>query len=97
MAPLDWGTDGEVVRQVLPPWVMNLAELKTVGENRVVVWRYGGAVRMRIICTLDGSLVTDIKITELRFSTDFDQALFDLYDAGHISYDEAIRNSDSGW
>ncbi len=25
----------------------------------------------------------------------FDQALFDLYDAGHISYEEAIRNSDS--
>ncbi|MBI2306347.1 MAG: PilT/PilU family type 4a pilus ATPase [Rhodocyclales bacterium] len=25
----------------------------------------------------------------------FDQALFDLYDQGHISYDEAIRNADS--
>lgn len=25
----------------------------------------------------------------------FDQALFDLYDAGHITYDEAIRNADS--
>jgi twitching motility protein PilU len=25
----------------------------------------------------------------------FDQALFDLYDAEHISYDEAIRNADS--
>ena len=25
----------------------------------------------------------------------FDQALFDLYTAGHISYDEAIRNADS--
>jgi twitching motility protein PilU len=25
----------------------------------------------------------------------FDTALFDLYDAGAISYDEAIRNADS--
>jgi twitching motility protein PilU len=25
----------------------------------------------------------------------FDQALFDLYMAGHITYDEAIRNADS--
>jgi twitching motility protein PilU len=24
-----------------------------------------------------------------------DQALFDLYDQGHISYEEAIRNADS--
>jgi twitching motility protein PilU len=34
------------------------------------------------------------KSRELGMRT-FDQALFDLYDAGHISYDEAIRNSDS--
>jgi twitching motility protein PilU len=26
----------------------------------------------------------------------FDMALFDLYDAGHISFEEAIRNADSG-
>ena len=25
----------------------------------------------------------------------FDQALFDLYEAGHINYEEAIRNADS--
>ena len=25
----------------------------------------------------------------------FDQALFELYNAGHIGYDEAIRNADS--
>jgi twitching motility protein PilU len=25
----------------------------------------------------------------------FDDALFDLYDAGHIAYEEAIRNADS--
>jgi twitching motility protein PilU len=25
----------------------------------------------------------------------FDQALFELYNAGHIAYDEAIRNADS--
>jgi twitching motility protein PilU len=34
------------------------------------------------------------KSRELGMCT-FDQALFDLYDAGHISYEEAIRNSDS--
>jgi twitching motility protein PilU len=34
------------------------------------------------------------KSRELGMRT-FDQALFDLYDAGHVSYDEAIRNSDS--
>jgi twitching motility protein PilU len=34
------------------------------------------------------------KSRELGMRT-FDQALFDLYDAGHISYDEAIKNSDS--
>ena len=34
------------------------------------------------------------KSRELGMQT-FDQALFDLYDAGHISYDEAIRNADS--
>ncbi|MBC7514770.1 MAG: PilT/PilU family type 4a pilus ATPase [Herminiimonas sp.] len=34
------------------------------------------------------------KSRELGMRT-FDQALFDLYDAGHISYEEALRNSDS--
>jgi twitching motility protein PilU len=34
------------------------------------------------------------KSRELGMRT-FDQALFDLYDAGHIGYDEAIRNADS--
>ncbi|WP_371325424.1 PilT/PilU family type 4a pilus ATPase [Dechloromonas sp. ZY10] len=34
------------------------------------------------------------KSRELGMQT-FDQALFDLYDAGHIAYDEAIRNADS--
>jgi twitching motility protein PilU len=34
------------------------------------------------------------KSKELGMRT-FDQALFDLYDAGHIGYDEAIRNADS--
>jgi twitching motility protein PilU len=34
------------------------------------------------------------KSRELGMRT-FDQALFDLYDAGHVSYDEAIKNSDS--
>jgi twitching motility protein PilU len=34
------------------------------------------------------------KSRELGMRT-FDQALFELYDGGHISYDEAIRNADS--
>jgi twitching motility protein PilU len=34
------------------------------------------------------------KSRELGMQT-FDQALFDLYEAGHINYDEAIRNADS--
>jgi len=34
------------------------------------------------------------KSRELGMQT-FDAALFDLYDAGHISYEEALRNSDS--
>jgi twitching motility protein PilU len=34
------------------------------------------------------------KSRELGMMT-FDDALFDLYDAGHIAYDEAIRNADS--
>ncbi|HMV20520.1 MAG TPA: PilT/PilU family type 4a pilus ATPase [Rhodocyclaceae bacterium] len=34
------------------------------------------------------------KSRELGMQT-FDQALFDLFDAGHISYEEAIRNADS--
>lgn len=34
------------------------------------------------------------KSRELGMQT-FDQALFDLYDAGHIDFDEAIRNADS--
>ncbi len=34
------------------------------------------------------------KSRELGMQT-FDQALFDLYDAGYIAYDEAIRNADS--
>jgi twitching motility protein PilU len=34
------------------------------------------------------------KSRELGMQT-FDQALFDLYDQGHISYEEAIRNADS--
>jgi twitching motility protein PilU len=34
------------------------------------------------------------KSRELGMQT-FDQALFDLYDEGHISYEEAIRNADS--
>jgi twitching motility protein PilU len=25
----------------------------------------------------------------------FDQALFDLYEQGHVSYEDALRNSDS--
>ncbi|GAB3549539.1 PilT/PilU family type 4a pilus ATPase [Noviherbaspirillum agri] len=37
---------------------------------------------------------TMAKSRELGMCT-FDQALFDLYNAGHISYDEAIRNADS--
>ncbi|WP_136414654.1 MULTISPECIES: PilT/PilU family type 4a pilus ATPase [Oxalobacteraceae] len=37
---------------------------------------------------------TMAKSRELGMRT-FDQALFDLYNAGHISYDEAIRNADS--
>jgi twitching motility protein PilU len=35
------------------------------------------------------------KSRELGMRT-FDQALFDLYNGGHIGYDEAIRNADSG-
>jgi twitching motility protein PilU len=34
------------------------------------------------------------KSRELGMCT-FDQALYELYNAGHISYDEAIRNADS--
>jgi twitching motility protein PilU len=34
------------------------------------------------------------KSRELGMCT-FDQALFDLYDNGHIGYEEALRNSDS--
>ncbi|HJP05281.1 MAG: type IV pili twitching motility protein PilT [Chromatiales bacterium] len=34
------------------------------------------------------------KLTRLGMNT-FDQALFDLFEAGHISYEEAIRNADS--
>jgi twitching motility protein PilU len=34
------------------------------------------------------------KSRELGMCT-FDQALFELYNAGHIGYDEAIRNADS--
>jgi twitching motility protein PilU len=37
---------------------------------------------------------TMAKSRELGMRT-FDQALFDLYNAGHIGYDEAIRNADS--
>ncbi|GIZ53735.1 PilT/PilU family type 4a pilus ATPase [Noviherbaspirillum aridicola] len=37
---------------------------------------------------------TMAKSKELGMRT-FDQALFDLYNAGHIGYDEAIRNADS--
>ncbi|HJV86000.1 MAG TPA: PilT/PilU family type 4a pilus ATPase [Noviherbaspirillum sp.] len=37
---------------------------------------------------------TMAKSKELGMRT-FDQALFELYNAGHISYDEAIRNADS--
>ena len=34
------------------------------------------------------------KSRELGMQT-FDQALFDLYEAGHISYEDALRNADS--
>lgn len=84
------------------------SNMKAIISQRLVRTEDGKGRRAAVEIMLNTPLVADIilkgnmhelkalmtKSKELGMQT-FDQALFDLYDEGAISYDEAIRNADS--
>ena len=84
------------------------SNMKAIISQRLVRTEDGLGRRAAVEIMLNTPLVSDIilkgnfhelkeimgKSRELGMQT-FDQALFDLYDEGAISYDEAIRNADS--
>lgn len=84
------------------------SNMKAIISQRLVRTEDGKGRRAAVEIMLNTPLISDIilkgnmhelkaimtKSRELGMQT-FDQALFDLYDEGAISYDEAIRNADS--
>ena len=84
------------------------ANMKAIISQRLIRTEDGKGRRAAVEIMLNTPLVSDVilkgnfhelkeimtKSRELGMQT-FDQALFDLYDDGSISYDEAIRNADS--
>ena len=92
-----------------PQLLMDLsANLRAVISQRLVRLRAGGGRKAAIEIMLNTGTIADAilnsqmsgikevmaKSRDLGMQT-FDQALFDLYEAGFIDYDEAIRNADS--
>lgn len=84
------------------------SNMKAIISQRLIRTEDGKGRRAAVEIMLNTPLIADIilkgnmhelkaimtKSRELGMQT-FDQALFDLYDEGAISYDEAIRNADS--
>ncbi|MFB2539429.1 MULTISPECIES: PilT/PilU family type 4a pilus ATPase [unclassified Acinetobacter] len=84
------------------------SNMKAIISQRLIRTPDGSGRRAAVEIMLNTPLISDIilkgnlhelkeimtKSRELGMQT-FDQALFDLYDQGAISYDEAIRNADS--
>lgn len=84
------------------------SNMKAIISQRLIRTEDGKGRRAAVEIMLNTPLVSDLilksemhelkaimtKSRELGMQT-FDQALFDLYDEGAISYDEAIRNADS--
>ena len=84
------------------------SNMKAIISQRLIRTEDGKGRRAAVEIMLNTPLVSDVilkgnfhelkeimtKSRELGMQT-FDQALFDLYDDGSISYDEAIRNADS--
>ena len=84
------------------------SNMKAIISQRLVRTQDGQGRRAAVEIMLNTPLVSEnilkgqfytlkeimTKSRELGMQT-FDQALFDLYDEGSISYDEAMRNSDS--
>lgn len=84
------------------------SNMKAIISQRLIRTEDGSGRRAAVEIMLNTPLIADIilkgnmhelkaimtKSRELGMQT-FDQALFDLYDEGAISYDEAIRNADS--
>jgi twitching motility protein PilU len=82
--------------------------LKGLISQRLIPKREGKGRAAAIEILLNSPLISDLifkgdvheikaimgKSRELGMQT-FDQALFDLYEAGHISYEDALRNADS--
>ena len=82
--------------------------LKAMISQRLIPKRDGPGRAAAIEIMLNTPLIADLifkgevhelkeimrKSRELGMQT-FDQALFDLYEAGHISYEDAMRNADS--
>ena len=82
--------------------------LKGMISQRLIPKRDGRGRSAAIEIMLNTPLISDLifkgevheikdimaKSRELGMQT-FDQALFDLYEAGHISYEDAMRNADS--
>ena len=84
------------------------SNMKAIISQRLIRTEDGKGRRAAVEIMLNTPLMADLilkgnfheikalmtKSRELGMQT-FDQALFDLYDEGAISYDEAIRNADS--
>lgn len=84
------------------------SNMKAIISQRLIRTEDGKGRRAAVEIMLNTPLVSDLilksemhelkaimtKSRELGMQT-FDQALFDLYDEGAISYEEAIRNADS--
>jgi len=92
-----------------PQLLMDLSlNLKAVISQRLLPAREGKGRVAAVEILLNSPLIADLigkgevheikeimkKSRELGMQT-FDQALFDLYDAGRISYEDALRNADS--
>jgi twitching motility protein PilU len=82
--------------------------MRAIVSQRLVPMKDGKGRRAAIEILLNSPLISDLifkgevheikaimaKSRELGMQT-FDQALFDLYEAGEISYEDALRNADS--
>jgi len=92
-----------------PQLLMDLSlNLKALISQRLIPLKEGKGRTAAIEIMLNSPLITDLifkgevheikeimkKSRELGMQT-FDQALFDLYEAGKISYEDALRNADS--
>ena len=92
-----------------PQLLMDLSlNLKAVVSQRLIPLREGKGRTAAVEIMLNSPLISDLifkgevheikevmkKSRELGMQT-FDQALFDLYEAGKISYEDALRNADS--